>query len=380
MGSAAPELPASRAGRYVPLALALVASGAAAVCGALAGGIDHVGLTLFLVAAATIAAMQAISFGPDAQFDAAQPIAVLGGVFGGPLGGAATGAVSATFHPGGLFSKLVYGSVRALQGIVAGSIVVFAGLRYESTPQALGVGFATEAAAGAVMLIVAAVLWATRVRPFVGASVGANFAASILAAPFVAGLALSEAHAGAGAIVLVLVPALLAAAAARIFRERWRLRHAESEAAANHDPLTGAFNRRWFESAIAAATESGDGTGLVLLDLDHFKRVNDVHGHAAGDLVLIEAVRRLSAGVRAGGEEFAVLLRNLGDGADLAARAEELRCAISRQPFAVAGAAIGVTASAGAATLVSDADSLIRAADAALYDAKRTGRDRAVLV
>src|SRR6185437_16141640 len=108
---------------------------------------------------------------------------------------------------------------------------------------------------------------------------------------------------------------------------------------------------------------------------------------AAGDAVLVETVRRLTAGVRPGdavvrwgGEEFAILLRRLGSGTDLAARAEELRASISERPFVVEGVAITVTASAGAATLVGDADSLVRSADAALYDAKRSGRNRAVLV
>src|SRR6202012_4577105 len=96
------------------------------------------------------------------------------------------------------------------------------------------------------------------------------------------------------------VPALLGVIATRIFRERWRLRHAESEARANRDPLTGAYNRRWFESAITTEIASGRSTGLVLLDIDHFKQVNDRHGHAAGDAVLLDTVQRLVTGVPAG--------------------------------------------------------------------------------
>jgi diguanylate cyclase (GGDEF)-like protein len=385
---AALDRPAPRGAGYVAAAFVLIAGTAAACLGALAHGeVHHRGLTLFLVVAATIAATQAVDLGPDMPFDGAQPIAVLAGALGGPLAGAATGAVSATFYSGSTRSKFFYGSTRALQGTAAGAVVELPGLRYDSTLHALGIGVAAEAAAGAVMVAVAVALWASRIRPLARDVVASTFAASLLAAPFVGGLALADAHSGAGSIVLILVPALIAAAAARIFRERWRTRHAESEARANHDPLTGAFNRRWFDGAIAAEVDGGDGTGLVLLDLDHFKRVNDVYGHAAGDAVLVEAVRRLAAGIRPGdgivrwgGEEFAVLLRTIGDGADLAARAEELRAAISRRPFVVDAVEIAVTASAGVATLRSDADSLVRAADAALYDAKRSGRDRAVLV
>jgi diguanylate cyclase (GGDEF)-like protein len=183
------------------------------------------------------------------------------------------------------------------------------------------------------------------------------------------------------------VPSLAAATGVRIVRERWRVRHAESEARARRDPLTGAYNRRWFEEAVAEKLAVGRVGALVLLDLDHFKTVNDEYGHAAGDAVLVEVVRRLSARVRAGdgvvrwgGEELAVFLRGVSDGVGLAARAEELRRAIGDEPFPWDGVEIFVTASAGAAILGDDADSLVRAADAALYEAKRAGRNRAVLV
>jgi diguanylate cyclase (GGDEF)-like protein len=260
-------------------------------------------------------------------------------------------------------------------------------LRFNTAPRALGVGVATEAAAAAVMLLATVLIGLFARRRLDPPLAMWNYFAALLAAPLIAGLALADVRAGAGPVVLVLVPAVLAVGATRIFRERWRLRHAESEARANRDPLTGAYNRRWFESAIASEIASGNSTGLVLLDLDHFKKVNDKFGHTAGDGVLLETVQRLVAGVRPGdgvvrwgGEEFAILLRQLGDDADLAVRAEQLRRSIGNRPFEFEGNAIAVTASAGAATLLSDADSLVRAADAALYDAKRTGRDRAVLV
>jgi len=170
-------------------------------------------------------------------------------------------------------------------------------------------------------------------------------------------------------------------------RERWAERHAESEARARRDALTGAYNRFWFDEAFSRELESGGNAGLVLLDLDHFKLVNDEYGHATGDAVLVEVVRRLIARVRPGdgvvrwgGEEFAVLLRDMADSTDLQARADDLRRTVGAAPFVIDGAVITVTASAGAATVAGDADSLVRAADAALYDAKRAGRDRAVLV
>jgi diguanylate cyclase (GGDEF)-like protein len=344
-------------------------------------------LVVFLAVCAMVAVTQAIGFGEDTEFDGAQPLTILAGILGGPLAGAGTGVVSTIFYgvPGG--SRLTYGSVRALQGLVAGVIVEAPMLRFDTAPRALAVGLATEAAAGAVTLLAIALLAATAHRPVDRSSAASNFVAALLAAPLLAGLAMADVHAGAGPVVLIIVPALLGVIATRVFRERWHLRHAESEARANRDPLTGAYNRRWFESAIAAEIAGGRSTGLVLLDIDHFKSVNDRHGHAAGDAVLLDTVQRLVAGVRPGdgvvrwgGEEFAILLRSLGDDADLAARAEQLRRTIGDRAFDFEGTPITITASAGAATLTSDADSLVRAADAALYDAKRTGRNRAVLV
>jgi diguanylate cyclase (GGDEF)-like protein len=368
--------------------LAVLACGAT-LAAVLAGetAFDRPWLVLFLAVAATIAVTQSVDFGPDAQFDGAQPITILAGILGGPLAGAGTGVVSTIFYnrPGG--SRLTYGSIRALQGLVAGVIVYAPMLRFNTAPRALGVGVATEAAAAAVMLVATILIGVLARRGLDPPLAMWNYFAALLAAPLIAGLALADVRAGAGPVVLVLVPGVLAVGATRIFRERWRLRHAESEARANRDPLTGAYNRRWFESAIASEIASGNSTGLVLLDLDHFKNVNDKYGHTAGDGVLLETVQRLVAGVRPGdgvvrwgGEEFAILLRQLGDDADLAVRAEQLRRSIGNRPFEFEGNPIAVTASAGAATLASDADSLVRAADAALYDAKRTGRDRAVLV
>jgi diguanylate cyclase (GGDEF)-like protein len=344
-------------------------------------------LCAFLAVCATIAVTQSIDLGQDARFDGAQPITILAAILGGPLAGAGTGVVSTVFYnrPGG--SRLSYGSIRVLQGLAAGVIVQAPMLRYDDTLHALGAGVATEAAAGAITLAATLLFVIGGGLRFDRTVALSNYAAALLAAPLVGGLALANVHAGAGPVVLVIVPCLLGVVAARIFRERWRTRAAESEARANRDPLTGAYNRRWFESAIAAEIAAGRSTGLVLIDIDHFKQVNDRFGHTAGDAVLLEAVQRLVAGVRAGdgvvrwgGEEFAILLRNLGDDADLAVRAEQLRRSVGDRAFDFEGAVIAVTASAGAATLSTDADSLVRAADAALYDAKRTGRNRAVLV
>lgn len=171
-------------------------------------------------------------------------------------------------------------------------------------------------------------------------------------------------------------------------RERARLtdrlkRQAES------DGLTGVLNRGALESLAAGLTEAGAGPtrlGLILLDLDHFKAINDSFGHASGDEVLKEAARRLCAALRQddviarfGGEEFAVLLRDQDSEAP-GEIAERLRAALHDPPFVLAtGDSLEVTASFGVALVENRPGAwprLIAAADRALYRAKAEGRNR----
>ena len=154
---------------------------------------------------------------------------------------------------------------------------------------------------------------------------------------------------------------------------------------ASIDGLTGLLNQRSFKERLGvevqAARRHGRPLSLVLLDLDHFKRVNDVYGHSAGDEVLAEVARRLTAAARAGetiarvgGEEFAWVLPAT-EGVNAHAAAERARRAVSARPFPVVGK---LTLSAGVAELgapARDAEELFRLADVALYWAKGRGRD-----
>ena len=158
------------------------------------------------------------------------------------------------------------------------------------------------------------------------------------------------------------------------------------------DGLTGLYNRRAFmghlAEAVAVASRHGTDLSLLMLDADHFKRVNDQHGHQAGDRVLqfiAETVRRNlresdSAG-RYGGEEFVVLLPHTPvGGAQIVAERIRAFCAASSIP--ASGGSITVTVSLGAAALRAGCrrgEDLVAAADAALYEAKRTGRNRVVV-
>lgn len=158
------------------------------------------------------------------------------------------------------------------------------------------------------------------------------------------------------------------------------------------DTLTGVYNRAEFERRITSEVERtqryGHSLTLVMLDLDRFKQVNDLHGHKAGDDVLRTVTRRLAQELRAadtlaryGGEEFVIIMPETGDaGARIVA--ERLRSAVASSPVATAaGVAVEMTVSVGCATMPRDArsrDELIAAADAALYAAKAAGRDRVI--
>jgi diguanylate cyclase (GGDEF)-like protein/PAS domain S-box-containing protein len=155
------------------------------------------------------------------------------------------------------------------------------------------------------------------------------------------------------------------------------------------DNLTGAANRAHFfevaEAEVACWKHHGRPMSVLMLDADHFKRVNDDHGHAAGDVVLQVLVartrmllREADVLARFGGEEFVILLPGL-DGRGAEAVAERIRLAIAAAPVEVEGRGIPLTVSIGCATLGgSDGDlgALLKAADNALYQAKQLGRNR----
>ena len=162
---------------------------------------------------------------------------------------------------------------------------------------------------------------------------------------------------------------------------------ADAERLSREDPVTGIFNRRHFGEVLArelSDPESGAAPAVLLLDLDHFKRVNDEHGHLMGDAVLQTVTDRIASVLRAedclarwGGEEFAVLAPDI-DRDGVHALAERAREALAEEPIRVGDVSIDLTLSVGAA-LAEDGnrtpDALVHAADQALYEAKDAGRN-----
>jgi len=193
----------------------------------------------------------------------------------------------------------------------------------------------------------------------------------------------------AGTLFIAFICAALVWAVARVSKANERLRFSSE-----HDPLTGLSNRRYFNEHVLAVEGGRPIGGCVLLaDLDHFKRINDTHGHPAGDAVLAAMSQRLSAAlresdklVRWGGEEFLAVLGPMTPAqADLTA--ERLLQAVRREPVIWNGHMIHCTISIGYASFPMTGsaadislDSAISLVDKALYVAKRRGRDRACLI
>lgn len=160
------------------------------------------------------------------------------------------------------------------------------------------------------------------------------------------------------------------------------------------DELTGLFNRRYFAEAldreVSGAERYGHGLALCIIDLDHFKLVNDTHGHLCGDRVLKdfgrlldESIRKYDVGCRYGGEEFAIILpdTSLERAVSLC---ERFRKRVKEFEFTFDDQTLHITASVGVAARYPDGDTsgekLLELADKALYQAKRQGRDRVVAV
>jgi two-component system cell cycle response regulator len=188
-----------------------------------------------------------------------------------------------------------------------------------------------------------------------------------------------------------------ARARTQIRRKRYtdflRDNHDHSLELAVTDQLTGLHNRRYMEGQLGAlvkrATHGGDPVSALMIDIDHFKKINDAFGHDIGDEVLREFAVRLASNVRAidlpcryGGEEFTVIMPG-AQLADAQRVAERIRLHVAGSPFRVAGGRelLTVTISVGVATTLGESDTpdaLLKRADEAVYEAKAAGRNRVI--
>ncbi|WP_322520671.1 GGDEF domain-containing protein [Guyparkeria halophila] len=170
------------------------------------------------------------------------------------------------------------------------------------------------------------------------------------------------------------------------------LLHDDLQRVAALDPLTGLYNRRFgmkrLEEELARIQRNQTPLSLIIVDLDHFKRLNDTYGHLAGDKVLVRAasvirdmLRKGDVVMRYGGEEFIAILpgSDIEDGQDVA---ERIRFALAQSQVEIAGHTLSVTASLGVSCTADDrltsAEPLMKLADSRLYAAKSGGRDRVI--
>ena len=176
----------------------------------------------------------------------------------------------------------------------------------------------------------------------------------------------------------------------QIVLERLEVERAIADRRSRIDALTGVYNRSHLaevvEIELERAVREGTTPGFFLIDLDHFKRVNDTYGHLPGDAVLVQAAARIRRSVRPydcvarwGGEEFAVIVPVVASDDALRSIGEGLRRAIAAEPFEADGALLSLTASVGCVRAGRErwtAEALVAAADRALYEAKDGGRNR----
>jgi len=351
-------------------------------------------MAIALVAAAAAAERVVVQLGPRSWYTASTPVIVLAALIGGPLVGVAAGASTQIIRPESVWRRqAAEGGVASLQGLAAG-IVGLALLPGTSadTIRAAAAGMAVAVLVNAVGRFLIMLernpallleLWPLGLR--------VDFLEAVLVVPILSVLLMAE-----GTSPFLVVITVFSLLTALLIAQRSRASTAAELAAeqvnARRDQLTGAANRRAFEEAMTAehsrVVRGAVPAGLFVVDLDRFKSVNDRFGHAVGDEVLIEVVRRLSKGLRPsdvvarwGGEEIAVLAPGVKGRRQLEQFGERIRTLIGELPIATSTTALPVTVSVGGTLLdgsVPPATAFARA-DSALYDAKRT-RDATAIV
>jgi len=376
----------------IPL-LAVVAT-AAWVAGAGASLDTSWPIAVALVLAAATAERVVVQLGPRTWYTASAPVVVLAALIGGPLLGVAAGVATQIIRPEWAWRRrAAEGGLAVLQGLAAGILgtVLLTG-NEGSIVTAAAAGMAAAIAVNSIgrflILLERSPRLLTEVWPL---GLKVDLLEGVLLVPVLSVLLIVNGE--SPVLVVMTVFSLLAVLVlAQRSRAGTAAQLAAEQANARRDQLTGAANRRAFEEAMTAEhsriVRGAVPAGLFVVDLDRFKSVNDRFGHAVGDEVLIEVVRRLSEGLRPsdvvarwGGEEIAVLAPGVRGRRQLEQFAERIRTLIRELPVATSTTVLPVTASVGGTLLdgsVPPAAAFGRA-DSALYDAKRT-RDTAAIV
>ena len=338
-----------------------------------------------LIALTAIAQRTQIVIRPRFAYTPATLVVVFTGLIAGPfvgllMGGATALATEAQWRP-----RLVWGSTRGFEGMAAG-LVALALQPTGST--ALPSAFLALVAANAISLGFVTLTTKVRRSPsreaILRTALSQSAIEAIIALPLVAALAI-----GFSSNPWLSLAALASLVAAIGFVGRFRRRYLTSlemeRLLARHDPTTGAPNRRAFLEALSGEhsrleRDPKKAAGLLFIDFDHFKRVNDRYSHAVGDEALSSVVERLAGSLRAhdiaarwGGEEF-VLLAPDCDRDQLFVLAERTRRLFADEPLPLSAGDIPVTVSIGAALLTAETtpEEALEQANKALKLAKRT--------
>jgi diguanylate cyclase (GGDEF)-like protein len=352
-----------------------------------------VGLTALLCVFAVVSGR--LSFRTSGNHLQAAPtllyVATAAALFG-PVSAVAVGATAgAASILAPLQAQAFSAGLGALQGVVAAGLASRFGLG-APRPDLLAECAAISVAGGAVWATGQAAMYLARTIPMTRLwryempSTCGEVVTAVIAAPVLVIL-----YRDSGMTLVFLFAALLLATFAvfRRYRNRLLSLYDQVERLSMLDALTGISNRRAFDERLEhECRRSARGHGqfaLVLIDLDRFKSINDVHGHAAGDFAIREASGRLASRLRRedmlariGGDELAVIATDIDSHEALVALASSLKEALSAEPFVHLTDEITVTASIGVAlaTTATDRDEVLRRADAALYEAKASGRNR----
>ncbi len=347
---------------------------------------------LGLMACAALAERMSVQIGPRTVYTPSVPPIVLAGLLGGPLAGAAAGVATQLALTDAVWRRRsAWGGLAALQGLAAGMVgaSVLSGGRAVLLAAGLALGAVTLVNTGGRLLI----MLDRHARPLGAALLNGlrvDVLEGLLVTPILAALALGT---PANDLLAVLAMGAVVAGIAIAHRqgERYRAAIASEQAMARRDILTGAPNRRAFEEALAAEhariVRGGQPAGLVVVDVDSFKAINDTHRHEAGDAVLIEIVGRLTTALRPtdviarwGGDEITVLAPGIHGERQLEVVCERIRSLVADAPVRVGDVHVPVTLSVGGTILdgsVTPATALSRADDA-LYRAKLTRNTTAV--
>ncbi len=343
-------------------------------------------VTAALLVIAAAAERIVVQLGPRSWYTASTPTIVLAALLGGPLVGFAAGVATQAARVEAVWRRrLAEGGLAAIQGLAAGIVGLAA---WTDASSASGIALAAMAVAvgvnstGRLLVMLerrATPLGRLWIRGFV-----VDCLETLLVVPLLAVLLLTAET--SSVLVVATMAALLAALTiAKRSRESTEAALAAEQRNARRDQLTGAPNRRAFEEALASehsrVVRGGTPAGLLVVDIDRFKSVNDAHGHRVGDDVLVEVVRRLADGLRPhdvvarwGGEELTVLAPGVRGRRQLEQLGERVRALVGGRPIVTSAGEAPITVSVGGTLLdgsVAPAVAL-QLADQALYEAKRT--------